>query len=466
MATAMPTYDYEGEQGAIARRQKLLEALMQGGLAPLETNLGPGVKQHPLAAVAKIAQTMAAMKGIKNVDVQRDALAKRYAMDGKQGLQQFLQGFSAQPGQEVPMDPSLQGPPQVLDAQGAQNSRRRAVYEAMASTHPQLRQVGEFGFKELMGERKGGVTTKDVMQYATPESREAMLRTGDISQFVAMPEYKVVADQIFATKGGTFQQAHDARETFGAPAVQATGAGGQPLIGQRGSATGKINWAPGGSNVTVNNVPENKAATAFATAAAEVRAKALKESQAKAATMPKNLQRLDEAQAALDAGIKSGAFADIKLALSKAFKALTGRDVDPTISKTEEYTAQMAQSVLAILQELRPASDKDVQYAEKAAGGKITLDEKAMRRLISSARAVLVNDLLDHSRLIDRNRDAPGADAAGLKAFEVPFDLRMSADDYDFTGGRFIPKPEPARGATQAAPLTWDEYKAMQRGGR
>ena len=97
------------------------------------------------------------------------------------------------------------------------------------------------------------------------------------------------------------------------------------------------------------------------------------------------LRALQEAKAALDGGIISGAFADNILALQKIGASFGV--VDPaTIQNTETFRSAIAPQIAAMLKATvgsAQISNADREFAEKAAGGSITLDEGSIRRLVA-----------------------------------------------------------------------------------
>ena len=117
----------------------------------------------------------------------------------------------------------------------------------------------------------------------------------------------------------------------------------------------------------------------------------------------------------------------------------------------------MASSVLEVLKTLRPASDKDVQYAEKAAGGTITLDDQTMLRLIDSARAAGLNKLVEHDTLLNANSKGTGAIPADLEPFQVPFSVSDPSGSLEYKNGRFISKTvgNAPKAATKPSVTNW-----------
>ncbi len=129
-----------------------------------------------------------------------------------------------------------------------------------------------------------------------------------------------------------------------------------------------------GTNVTVNNGggSDRQVFEAVATSADSAR------------SAVSGLRALQEAKTALDGGIISGAFADNVLALQKIGAAIGV--VDPTtIQNTETFRSAIAPQVAAMLKATvgsAQISNADREFAEKAAGGSITLDEGSIRRLV------------------------------------------------------------------------------------
>ncbi|MFT3986304.1 hypothetical protein [Aestuariivirga sp.] len=92
---------------------------------------------------------------------------------------------------------------------------------------------------------------------------------------------------------------------------------------------------------------------------------------------------LENAERALDGGIITGQFANQQLALQK-IAAYFGADPS-AVTNTETFRAAIAPQVAALLKSTvgsTQISDADREFAEKAAGGSITLDESSIRRLI------------------------------------------------------------------------------------
>lgn len=115
------------------------------------------------------------------------------------------------------------------------------------------------------------------------------------------------------------------------------------------------------------------------------------------------LTGIREARSALNGGMISGFGANQNLAFQKAGAALGLVDPEKIVN-TETFRSAIAPQVAAMLRSTvgtTNISNSDREFAEKAAGGNITLDDKSIGRLLGimeRAGAAIVND---HSRRLD-----------------------------------------------------------------
>lgn len=111
---------------------------------------------------------------------------------------------------------------------------------------------------------------------------------------------------------------------------------------------------------------------------------AMDESSKAARAAATGLGGLREASAALQAGVITGAGADVRLGLQKVGAALGIADSDKIVN-TETFRAAIAPQVAAMLKSTvgtANISNSDREFAEKAAGGNINLDDKSIVRLV------------------------------------------------------------------------------------
>jgi hypothetical protein len=123
------------------------------------------------------------------------------------------------------------------------------------------------------------------------------------------------------------------------------------------------------------------------------------------------IRNLQTARTEFDAGIVSGIQAPVELQFRKVLTALGFND--PRVSATEAFQARMAPVVLELVKGLGAGtsiSNADREFAEKAAGGGLTLDNASIARLLDvterMAREKLQRSNQRVSRGLSRDPDA------------------------------------------------------------
>jgi hypothetical protein len=115
------------------------------------------------------------------------------------------------------------------------------------------------------------------------------------------------------------------------------------------------------------------------------------------------LAGLREAKQAIEGGAITGFRADDRLALQKAASFF---GADPTkVANTETFKAAIAPQVAAVLKSTvgtANISNTDREFAEKAAGGNINLDEKSISRLLDIMERASVGQLQAHQKRLDK----------------------------------------------------------------
>lgn len=131
---------------------------------------------------------------------------------------------------------------------------------------------------------------------------------------------------------------------------------------------------------------------------------ALDESAKEARAVASGLTGLREARNAIQGGAITGAGADQRLALQKV-GALVGVADPSKITNTETFRAAIAPQIAAVLKSTvgtANISNTDREFAEKAAGGSITLDEKSITRLMDIMERASVGKLEAHQKKVDK----------------------------------------------------------------
>jgi hypothetical protein len=146
-----------------------------------------------------------------------------------------------------------------------------------------------------------------------------------------------------------------------------------------------------------------------------------------ARTAAVGLTGLREAKAALKSGIISGAGADQILGLQKIGAALGLANSDKIVN-TETFRAAIAPQVAAMIKSTvgtTNISNTDREFAEKAAGGNIKLDDKSIARLMDIMERASVGKLKAHQAALEKvYPDAEKyARERALFSVEMPADL-------------------------------------------
>ncbi|MEN6545604.1 MAG: hypothetical protein ABFE07_06140 [Armatimonadia bacterium] len=130
---------------------------------------------------------------------------------------------------------------------------------------------------------------------------------------------------------------------------------------------------------------------------------AVADSYEKANAAANGLNAIREAKAALNAGGIFGAGADFRLGLQKVGAALGVADTAP-ITNTETFRAAIAPQVSAMLKATvgsTQISNSDREFAEKAAGGSITLDPSSIARLLDIMERAQRGVVEGHNKRLD-----------------------------------------------------------------
>lgn len=206
------------QQGELARRRKLLEA-MQG--QNMGTQIQGGGRGNAIGqALAKVAT--AYMLGQQGNRLAQEETANRAQY--QQGLQGELDSYMATRDGQAPQEMPGPMPDGVspLMSPGTRGNPREAVIRAMASQYPELQAIGKADFSGL---RKEQMSTKDWLGFADkydPESVIAAQQAGDPRLLKPKNEFKEANGQIFNVTGPKPQTVVDARGRFG-PTVNVNG---------------------------------------------------------------------------------------------------------------------------------------------------------------------------------------------------------------------------------------------------
>lgn len=330
----MPTYDFETEADALKRKQAIADAMQQNALRPMDLPQQPGVKVSGLNVLAKLLEGYVAGKTSEGVKSERTALAHRYGDELRSGMEQYYKTSQGYATPSMAMQPGADGTPQMIKVPG---DRKKAIFDALASNHPVLR---DLAMQQLKEEGKNQLTPKDLLSIATPES--VLANTANPASWKPKRELKAIApgevlldsSGNFATPGNPSGQQPFDLKTIGGDLYQT-------------SATGykKLDNAP---KVTVHNavnMGDNALMKKLGESTAEL-INTARTGKQQAQQMQFTANRLEELN---NKGVFSGPTANVATTIG-AFAQTLGVPVDQNkLGRSEEYNAILAQQVAKVL---------------------------------------------------------------------------------------------------------------------
>jgi hypothetical protein len=171
----------------------------------------------------------------------------------------------------------------------------------------------------------------------------------------------------------------------------------------------------GATNV---NVDVNKKSMV---ALGEEMGKDLVKQREKAETIIASVNHLNEAKLLLDKGIITGTGADFLTKAGNALATIGIKNFEDPVANTQAYTATMGRQVgenIKLFGAGTGLSDADREYAEKMAGGKVEINEKAIRKIININERQGKFILSRYNQKAEEAMKRPGAD-------QLPYDLRI-----------------------------------------
>jgi hypothetical protein len=174
--------------------------------------------------------------------------------------------------------------------------------------------------------------------------------------------------------------------------------------------------AAGAARTNVNLPPQQNA---FEGELGKGQAKSIVENRAVAQDAASIIETVNTGRDILKGKIITGAGADFLVNFNQALKT-AGVDFGyaDAAANSQAYAANMAQNVGKIIKQFGAGtglSDADRQYAEKMAGGKITLDAKALNKILDINERAARNVITRHNK-----------DVAGIKT-NIPLTVEMPA---------------------------------------
>lgn len=427
-------YDYDLEAANIKRRQAVLESMQSGALAPMQfapaNQGGQASPTHWTNALAKLAQGYAAKKGQEEVTNRQQALSSRYSDDLRAGMEAYdktARGGVTSNGDYGPMaDGSTQGGTTSI----TKGDPRKAIYDAMASNHPVLR---DFAMKQMAEQAKGQLTPVELAKMATPES--VLKNPNDPRSW--SPERKLQ----FATPGSIPVDAGGNATTLGGtdltnPGWKTVNIGGD-LYQQTATGLKKLDNAPKINNNISTNVI-NKGETKFMEGVGTANAKAFEEAKAAKVGAQRTIQSMQKLEQLEQQGVLSGPTADISMTLGSLAQAVGMPVNTKKLATSQAYQGELMANLGAQLTGslARSTTDKDMEILKAPLPQLLGSPEgRAALRRQAIAKA---NEHIQYAESVQQNLVQAYPEAARLlqtSPGEVPVPMRS---DLDSPSGRVV----------------------------
>lgn len=141
--------DYSIQQRDIDRRRKMAETMQQQSLTPMETNLGPGVRNSWTQGLAKMLQAYQGAKGIDSADARERALGQTINQARGSDMAALMQSQQPLPADTAPMDGIGPVRPERAQTPGA---RRAGILAAQGSQFPEVQNAAGLQQKFMEGD--------------------------------------------------------------------------------------------------------------------------------------------------------------------------------------------------------------------------------------------------------------------------------------------------------------------------
>lgn len=243
----MEGYDTSGEAQSVARRRKMLEAMMAQSRQPLVGRSGPA------QAIAQMLTGVLLDRQQGQVD-QQDADGRvKYGTELGNETNQYLERMTGKPGEQ--MSPgqvdalmNQDQAPQLADPVAA--NPREAIVRAMTSQKPELRALGKAG----MAEYSKSLVKKEPVPEKFGHTPQVFIRNGkvvsamlgdggtvkELEGYEPTPEFAATNDGAVWDKRQGTKTGGYVGQTWTPPGVVGRDADGKPLIGQVESGSGKV----------------------------------------------------------------------------------------------------------------------------------------------------------------------------------------------------------------------------------
>jgi hypothetical protein len=165
--------------------------------------------------------------------------------------------------------------------------------------------------------------------------------------------------------------------------------------------------------VEIGGAGQNEIGTKSMVEMNKAMAKSVIEQRTNAQGAAASLKAIYEAEAMLDSGMITGFGAEFLTGLGNFLASRLGfKEYEDPVANAQAYASVMGSQVGQIIKQFGAGtglSDADREYAEKMAGGKITLNEEALRKIININKEAHANVLANYNKMAQEIMKKPGA---------------------------------------------------------
>ena len=323
----------------------------------------------------------------------------------------------------------------------AQKEKRmdKAIEFAMKTDNPALAKAA-YGVQKKQWEEDFGVALPDWNPEQTPDIMEQIQKYRDGAKELGLSaeeQRQGIAEILFGAGEITGKELLETMTPKEGSGVKEYTIGDKTVYLTPEEATarraelGGPRYKPPSTNVSVTNNVGSKSMTKLG----ETMAVDLVEERKNALGAASSLANVKEAEKLLSAGMITGTGAEYLTNLGNFLSSRLGVQYakDP-VANTQAYAATMGNQVGQIIKQFGSGtglSDADREYAEKIVGGKITLNEGAIRKLLAINKKAYTNVLRGYNKRAKEAMSKPGAD-------ELPYDLIVPYEENTKTSSGWV----------------------------
>ena len=465
-------YDVMEEQSRFARKRKLIDALRAKSMGTSDPTINTGRYVVPNFAdpIARYVAYKDAEEQGKSLDVEEKASAEDVNRRTPAAMEKLINSFTGHVGPDYGANPAIgqmtgdpnadlsQGNPGSLDMGEPSRPTKvfapdpiRGIGEAYASGLPEPKAMAQEAFKAMVNHKlQGGMITPEKLlplatQFTT-KSIQAALNAQDINLLVPRGQVDKVDNKIIST--GEVEQGTGPAKSVGYFGPTFAPAGTDPNAGvslKKNLDSGEIS----GSSGVTTPIPQAQGVAAFSKQMMEDYGKDLSAGKKSALDSLTRMPVLQDAFGLIDQSIMGKPWSEVELTARKLGQAMGWSDDRMgKISSTEAFTAAVSQDAMETLKALRPASNVDLEYANKLTGGNPVTDPKTAKILVSLAMSHSMNSLMSHQENVSRAKEMDKLPGMGgmSQAIHGIYDVGF--------GGEGTPFQNPEKYGVEYAPAT------------